>query len=129
MFPLGLKNMREGGQGMYKWLSVVALLPSLALAQNWQAPDAPAIALALTARTVAYADGATQQFNADGSTIYTTTNPSIGKWRVTGLQYCSLWPPSDKWSCFDVALSANGLDLRFTSSEGGETVGRYIDLK
>ena len=100
-----------------------------AFAESWRALDAVEIRQALVARTVAYAEGATQQFNADGSTVYSAASASSGKWRVTGPQYCSLWPPSDKWSCYDVSLGANGLDLRFTSAPGGETVGRYIDLK
>ena len=30
---------------------------------------------------------------------------------------------------YDVAASADGLDLRFTAGDGSESVGRYIDLK
>ncbi len=109
--------------------TTATLAPTTAMAENWHPLDAPAIAQALTARVVAYKDGATQQFNADGSTTYTTTHPSHGAWRVTGPQYCSQWPPSDKWSCYDMAVSENGLDLRFTAGDGSESVGRYIDLK
>ena len=107
----------------------VALGPTTATAEDWQPLDAPAITLALTARTLAYKDGATQQFNADGSTIYTTDRDSIGAWRVEGPQYCSQWPPSDRWSCYDMTVSESGLDLRFTASDGSESVGRYVDLK
>ena len=103
--------------------------PHLRLGRNWQPLDAPAITLALTARTLAYKDGATQRFNEDASTIYTTTHPSTGAWRVERNQYCSQWPPSDRWSCYDVARSADGLDLRFTAGDGSGSVGRYIDLK
>ena len=107
----------------------VALGPTTAMAEDWQPRDAPAITLALTARTVAYDDGATQGFNEDASTIYATTHPSIGAWRVERDQYCPQWPPSDRWSCYDVALSADGLDLRFTAGDGSVSVGRYVDLK
>ena len=107
----------------------VALAPTTAMAEDWQPLDAPAATLAPTARTVAYDDGATQQFNTDGSTIYTTTNPSAGAWRVERNQYCSQWPPSDRWSCYNVARSEGGLDLRFTAGDGSESVGRYVDLK
>ena len=99
------------------------------MAEDWQPLDAPAATLAPTARTVAYEGGATQQFNTDGSTIYTTTHPSKGAWRVERNQYCSQWPPSDRWSCYNVALSADGLDLRFTAGDGSESVGRYVDLQ
>ena len=111
----------------------VALGPTTATAEDWQPLDAPAITLALTARTVAYKDGykdgATQRFNEDASTIYTTTHPSKGAWRVERNQYCSQWPPSDRWSCYNVARSEGGLDLRFTAGDGSESVGRYVDLK
>jgi hypothetical protein len=107
----------------------MALMPSVAMAEDWHPLDATTLTAALTARTVAYAGGATQQFNEGGSTIYTTTTPSTGAWRVEGTQYCSQWPPSDRWSCYDVARSADGLDLRFTAGDGSETIGRYIDLK
>ena len=110
-------------------LTTAALTPSTAMAENWHPLDAPAITQALTARMVAYDGGATQQFNADGSTTYTTTHVSYGAWRVDGTQYCSQWPPSDKWSCYDVAASDDGLDLRFTAGDGSESVGRYVDLK
>ena len=40
----------------------VALGPTTATAEDWQPLDAPAITLAMTARTVAYKDGATQRF-------------------------------------------------------------------
>lgn len=107
----------------------LALLPSIAMADDWQSLDAPAIKAALTARLLIYTDGATQQFNADGSTTYTTTRMSYGTWRIEANQYCSQWPPSDRWSCYDMAVSESGLDLRFRAGDGSESVGRYVDLK
>ena len=70
----------------------VALAPTTAMAEDWQPLGAPAITLALTARTVAYDDGATQRFNEDASTIYTSTYPSTGAWRVERNHYCSQCP-------------------------------------
>ena len=105
------------------------LPPTSAQADDWQPLDAPTIKSALTARTLAYAGGATQQFNADGSTTYTTDHASSGTWRIDGTKYCSLWPPSDRWSCYDMARSPDGLDLRFIAGDGSSSVGRYIDLK
>ena len=77
----------------------VALCPTTATAEDWQHLTAQAIKLALTARVVALDGGATQRFNEDASTIYTTTHPSTGAWRIDGPQYCSQWPPPDRWSC------------------------------
>ena len=114
---------------MRQMIFTLAVLPAMALAQDWQPLDAASLKAALTARTMAYDGGATQQFNADGSTIYTTDHPSTGAWRIDGPQYCSQWPPSDRWSCYTVARSEDGLDLRFTAGDGGESVGRYVDLR
>jgi hypothetical protein len=110
-------------------LTALAGLPTIALAQDWHPLNAPEIKTALTARTLAYDTTATQQFNEDGSTLYTTDHVSSGAWRIDGPQYCSQWPPSDRWSCYDVAVSESGLDLRFTAGDGSQSIGRYIDLK
>jgi hypothetical protein len=48
---------------------------------------------------------------------------------VQGDLYCSVWPPSDRWDCYDIARSARGLDIRFTGDDGSVTVGRYVDLQ
>lgn len=50
-------------------------------------------------------DGAFKQYFAPtGQTTYvgTEATPSQGSWRVTGDQYCSVWPPSGTWACYDV---------------------------
>jgi hypothetical protein len=119
---------------MRQLMFILAFLPTLALAcmaqaQDWQPLDEATIKDALTARLLAYGDGATQQFNADGSTIYTKHKPSSGQWRTQANQYCSQWPPSDRWTCYDVARSADGLDIRFTASDASTTTGRYTDLQ
>ena len=86
-----------------------------ACAESWQVLAADQIAPALIARTLSYAGGATQGFAADGATAYDAGEISYGHWRVQGDQYCSNWPPSDRWDCFAVAVEARGLDLRFTA--------------
>jgi hypothetical protein len=67
----------------------------------------PEIAQLLAGNTV---DGAAakgrslQYFDASGSTTYVGPGepPSQGRWRVEGDKYCSQWPPSDGWACYDV---------------------------
>ena len=110
-------------------LLALSVPPTMVHADHWQPLDAASIKTALTARILAFEGGATQQFNADGSTVYITNHASTGAWRVDGPQYCSVWPPSDRWSCYDVVLSNDGLHLRFTAQDGSTSVGRYIDLK
>lgn len=88
--------------------------------------DGQGITAALSARVVQYTGGQRQDFFADGRTVYESGgSPSWGQWRVEGDRYCSVWPPSDRWSCYEVA--SKGLEIRF--QDGGEaTVGQYVDL-
>lgn len=108
---------------------VLCLTAGAALAEDgWQPLDGSEIAAALAARHLVFDGGATQQFDQDGSTTFGAGSPSHGRWRVEGDLYCSVWPPSDLWTCYRVERSADGLDLRFTATDGSRSVGRYDDL-
>jgi hypothetical protein len=108
-------------------LLVCLALASPALADGWRKLDDAGITAALSARVLGYEDGSTQTFFQDGRTLYAVKGgESWGKWWVAGGQYCSSWPPSDVAACYGV--EAQGLDLRFTSQGGDESVGRYQDL-
>jgi hypothetical protein len=103
---------------------MMALLPGMALAEDWRALTGSEIATALSARELVYTDGTRQSFAADGATYYDDTT---GHWRIEGDQYCSVWPPSDRWACYGVEVS--GLDVRFVAADGSASQGRYDDLK
>jgi hypothetical protein len=108
----------------------LALLSSPVMAQDWQPLKGAEITQALSARVLAYPDGKTQNFFADGRTLYEGGGSSqSGQWRVEGDRYCSVWPPSDRWSCYGVEREAQGLDLRFVDDGGTATAGRYVDLE
>jgi len=109
---------------------VMALAAGMAQAQDWVALTGPQITEALTARRVIYDTGPAQEFTADGLTTYESRGTvSAGAWQVEGDRYCSQWPPRDAWDCYDLARSADGLDLRFTGDAGDVTEGRYADLE
>ena len=110
---------------MRGWIAagVILVVPVAALAAEWRALDGPAITMALSARVLGYADGTLQDFFADGRTLSGSSN---GRWKVDGDRYCSIWPPSDNWTCY--AVDADGLDIRFTSPDGTQSIGRYVDL-
>jgi hypothetical protein len=95
-------------------------------AGDWQVLRGHAVHEALAARVLAYADGSTQNFFADGRTLYESGSASWGRWRVEGDLYCSQWPPAERWDCYGV--ERNGLDIRFVSPGGSVTEGRYVDL-
>ncbi|MCY1125445.1 hypothetical protein OU426_01135 [Frigidibacter sp. RF13] len=100
-------------------------LPSAVLAEDWTRLTGSDVTNALNARHLVYESGATQGFGEDGSTRYTGGGPTMGQWRVKEHQYCSIWPPSDAWTCYDVERSTDGKSLRFTGPDGSQTVGRY----
>ncbi len=81
---------------------------------------------ALTARVLGYAEGQTQTFFADGRTSYEGDRAEWGRWQVQGDQYCSQWPPSDRWTCY--GITRDGGSVGFVSADGSVTYGRYIDL-
>jgi hypothetical protein len=109
-------------------LALLAIWAGLGLASaqagGWERLDGPAITAALAARVLGYPDGTLQDFFADGRTLY---GESFGRWEVRGDRYCSLWPPSDRWTCHDVERQR--LDIRFTADDGTVTIGRYVDLQ
>ena len=104
---------------------MLALWPGIAGAEEaWRTLKGAEIQAALAARVVQYEDGTRQDFMADGRTLY--GQASWGSWRVEGDEYCSVWPPSDRWGCY--GMEARGLEVRF--SDGGvPLVGKYVDLQ
>jgi hypothetical protein len=110
--------------GVAAFAVFAAIQPGLAMAEAWQTLDGPAITAALSARVLGYPDGTLQDFFADGQTL---SGESRGHWEVRGDQYCSIWPPSERWTCYQVDQS--GLDIRFTDTSGVTTIGRYVDLQ
>jgi hypothetical protein len=118
----------DNGRGiMKKLIAVVFLLsvPLAALAEDWTHLKGSDLTNALNARHLVFENGATQGFGEDGSTRYTGGGPTMGQWRIRDDQYCSVWPPSDSWTCYDVERSADGKSLRFTGPGGDQLVGQY----
>ena len=92
------------------------LLPISAAAQDdWEAMTGAEIVEALTGKVLTY-ENAWQDFRASGRTLYNAGRDSWGYWGVRGDQYCSMWPPSDLWACYDMARS--GDQLRFIGEAG-----------
>ena len=81
---------------------------------------------------------ARQYFHKNGETPYVDAGggKTYGEWTVRGDQYCSIWPPSDHWSCFDLeesALPDGRPTFTFVSGGGGKRYeavfksGKHID--
>ena len=108
-------------------LIVFAWLCSCALAQAgdvWEPMSGAEITHVLTDRKLQYPQ-AWQDFRASGRTLYNAGADSWGYWAVRGGQYCSMWPPSDTWACYDMARSEDR--LRFIGAAGDITDAVYAD--
>ncbi len=86
--------------------------------------DDAGVATALTGKVLTYDDGTSQSFAADGETIFFATDgkQSIGHWRVQAGQYCSVWPPSDTWACYEVKVA--GAEVDFVAADGSISKGQ-----
>jgi hypothetical protein len=105
--------------------ALLCLFASPALAEDFVPLSGSEIDTALTGRELLYENGAQQDFRASGRTLYNAGRDSWGYWGVREDQYCSMWPPSDIWACYDMARSGNV--IRFTGEAGDITVGTYSD--
>ena len=110
---------------MRHFIWIAAVVPGLAAADGFVPMDGAGITAALTGRELVYEDGATQTFGASGATTYDAGRPSWGRWAVRGDRYCSQWPPSDGWACYD--MERNGDVLRFIADDGSITSGSYAE--
>ncbi|MEO1704887.1 MAG: hypothetical protein AAFR50_06050 [Pseudomonadota bacterium] len=102
-------------------LALVAILPTLALAEGFQSLTGSQIETALTGVTLTYEGGEVQTFYASGRTLYDNGRPSWGTWAVRGDEYCSQWPPADGWACY--RMDGAGDVLRFIGESGDISAG------
>lgn len=107
-------------------LAILLMVPIGASGQEqpWAAMSGDEIAATLTERTLKYSS-ATQKFYASGKTLYDAGRPSWGYWRAEMDQYCSQWPPSDLWTCYDMEKSDDA--VRFVGAQGDKTEGIFVD--
>ena len=101
-----------------------ACLPSLGAADEFlPLLSNEAIIEALADETLIYDAYTLQHFAANGSTQFITERLSNGRWDARDGQYCSTWPPSDTWACYDVQVS--GDVVRFIGSDESVSEGTY----
>ncbi len=104
---------------MSKIIFGLLLMVSAAIAQERNLKGAE-ITAALSDQTFVGADPADkieQIFQKSGLTLYTANGAqSIGSWKVEADKYCSVWPPSEYWACYTVALQEK--TITFVSTSG-----------
>ena len=103
---------------------LLACLPSLGAADGFlRVISDDAIRDALADEKLIYDAHTMQHFAANGSTQHITERMSDGRWDVRDGQYCSTWPPSDTWACYDIQIGGNV--VRFIGSDGSVSEGTY----
>ena len=108
---------------MRRFALLIAIAADPVAAEPWTVLDGAGVEAALKGRVIVY-ENATQDFRASGRTLYVFGGrDSWGYWRVQGDRYCSQWPPSDLWACYDVAVS--GDRVRFAGDGDDVTDGTY----
>lgn len=106
-----------------RFAAILVLIPGCLFADEWMPITEDAeITQVLANQRVVYDLLTFQYFAADGATQFITERASDGRWAARGGQYCSQWPPSDLWTCYD--FETRGLDVRFISADGSISEGR-----
>ena len=107
---------------MKRALVLALCLPNLLWADDWRMLSGEEITEALTNKHLVFTS-AEQWFYASGRTLYNAGQDSWGYWAVRDDRYCSQWPPSDRWDCYDV--SVHGMVVRFIADDGSTSDGVY----
>ena len=110
---------------MRRFALILAIWPGVLSASEFRELSGPEILAALTERKLDYGGGVWQTFEGSMLTQYFSGAPSAGRWAVRGDRYCSLWPPSDLWACYDV--QQNGQTIRFIDDAGSTTDGVFAE--
>ncbi|WP_420586748.1 hypothetical protein [Ruegeria sp.] len=110
---------------MRRFALILALWPEFLTAEEFQTLTGDEILAALTGQKLDYGDGVWQTFDEAMLTQHYSGSPSSGRWAVRDDRYCSLWPPSDLWACYDVQQS--GKVIRFVDDAGGTTDGTFAE--
>lgn len=107
-------------------MALIAGIPvGLGAEEGFERLNGDQVLEALMGRKLSYDGGIWQTFDPSMRTTYFSGRPSAGTWAVRGDQYCSVWPPSDHWACYD--MERKGDTIRFIGSTGEITDGVYAE--
>lgn len=111
-----LKYLVATGLGLY---SIAAL--GFAQSQPQSLPlKGPMIAHVLAGHVLVSlpsAEPTAEMLRADGSALFQSKDKrQVGRWKVLGDKYCSMWPPAQDWTCSDVSF--DGKIVHFAGAGG-----------
>ncbi len=110
-------------------MSIARFLPAVlivgtalpAMAEQRQLTKAEILTLLPT--ITAYGKSSVQTFEKNGITDYNDKGrDSRGNWQVRGNQYCSVWPPSPTWVCYDVLVDDEEPDKLVWIGDSGNPI-------
>ncbi|WP_164661202.1 hypothetical protein [Tropicibacter sp. Alg240-R139] len=110
---------------MRRFALILAVLAGATAVNANEKPEDARVLDALMGKKLDYGEGAWQEFRPSMKTLYHSGRPSWGYWAVRDGQYCSQWPPSSLWACYDIELTEDG--VRFVGERGDITTGSYTD--
>lgn len=114
---------------MLKFLGVaVVLLAGSSLGANAGETKLSGVEIeALLPTIIARGEATRQVFSDTGSTTHSNRGrDSFGRWRVQDDQYCSQWPPSGNWTCYDVILVEGAPEtIIWIDALGGQTRNEF----
>lgn len=97
---------------MRRFALILLVWPGIPAADTFRPLTGAQILDALSGRTLAYDNGATQVFEPSMATQYFSGRPSSGRRAVRDDRYCSIWPPSDFFGPVTVfSRTVRGSDL------------------
>lgn len=114
---------------MFKLSLSIFILSSVVAVAEEQKLTGPEIMIVLADKTYQQIRPTTkhrieQTFQSGGNTHFVVDGQlSQGLWRVEADQYCSSWPPSTDWDCYDILRL--GEEIVFLSARGA----RYVFVK
>lgn len=107
-----------------RFVAVMATLAGEAVAQGWEPVfEDQAIFDAFADRTVTFDAYTFQTFGAAGETRFLTERAADGLWMARDGQYCSQWPPSERWECYDIQLRE--AQVKFIGPNRTESIGTF----
>jgi hypothetical protein len=107
-------------KAIFTVFTILLSLPALAAEQKFDGARIQDILSDITLASSESGRVVEQIFQKNGVTLYVVDGQqSQGFWRVEADRYCSLWPPSEHWDCYDV-FGEDGY-VTFVSSSGTRT--------
>ncbi len=105
-------------------MSAMIILPAQAAERKLTGAEILDLLPTITAK----GENTKQTFEKRGLTEYhDSRGPSIGYWQTRGDQYCSKWPPSEMWVCYDILVDDEDATRLIWMGDSGNPTINWIE--